>query len=346
MIGPLATDARHQPDARYKPKAGALPSASFYCVSSGEYFLGAVGMINSLRLLDHLEPIFVLDCGLSPAQRKLLSQEATLVPAPGDTTPFLLKTVAPLRHPAEVMVLVDADIIVTRPLTELIERASEGRVVAVEHRMDRFFPEWGDLLGLTSSRHRQYVSSSLVLAGGQLGRRVVRLMDGAQDRLEIERTPYAGELPDFDFVGGTFSVTESDHPFFFADQDVLNAVLSAEVEPQRVDALDRRLEAAVPFTGLRVVDEKTLRCVYEDGTEPYAVHHIFPVKPWIEPTMSGVYKQLLLRLLLGRDVAIRVPQRDLPLHLQPGAIAGAKRWYQGPLMARVRALRNHVRTVE
>ena len=65
------------------------------------------------------------------------------MPAPGEVTPFLLKTVAPLRHPAEVVVLLDADIIVTRPLTELIDRASHGRVLAVEHGHDRFFPSGG-----------------------------------------------------------------------------------------------------------------------------------------------------------------------------------------------------------
>jgi len=96
--------------------AGRLPPAAFYCVSSSMYFLGAVALVNSLRLLGHAEPIFVLDYGLSTAERELLSQEATLVAAPDDTTPFLLKTVAPLAHPAEVMVLIDADIIITRPI--------------------------------------------------------------------------------------------------------------------------------------------------------------------------------------------------------------------------------------
>jgi len=329
--------------ARRQTNDRALPPAAFYCVSSGAYFLGAVALVNSLRLLGHSEPIFVLDRGLSSDQRELLEHEVTLVPAPDDTTPFLLKTVAPLRHPAEVMVLLDADIIVTRPLTELIERASDDRVVAVEHQLDRSVPEWGTLLGLASTRRRQYVSSSLVLAGGKIGRRVIRLMDEAQARIEIERTPYAGELPDFDFVGGSFSVTSFDDPFYFADQDVLNAVLSTEVDPERVDAIDQRLEATVPFTGLRVVDETRLRCAYEDGLEPYALHQIFPVKPWLEPTMPGAYKQLMLRLLLSRDVAIQVPRHDLPLHLRPGLIARTERWCRGPLMDGVRALGSRVR---
>jgi hypothetical protein len=324
------------------PTTGALPPAAFYCVSSGIYFIGAVALVNSLRLLGHTEPIFVLDCGLSPAQRELLSQEATVVVAPGDTTPFLLKTVAPLAHPAKVMVLIDADIIVTRPLTDLIERASHDRVLAVEHGQDRFFAEWGELLGGTA-RRRRYVSSSLVFLGGEPGGNVIHLMDELQGRIEIERTPFSSPRPDFGCVGDDFREMGRDHPFFFADQDVLNAVLATRVDPDRVEVLDRRLEANVPFTGLRVVDEGKLRCAYEDGIEPHAVHQILAAKPWLEPTIAGVYKQLLLRLLLGRDVAIRVPHRDLPLHLQPGVIAGAKRWYRGPFSAGVRTVRDRVR---
>jgi hypothetical protein len=342
MIDRVMVDATHTGTGR-EPYPGA-PAAAFYCVASGMYFLGAVALVNSLRLLGHTEPIFALDRGLSSPQRELLAPEVTFVPAPDDTTPFLLKTVAPLTHPAEVMVLLDADIIVTRPLTELIERASHGRVLAVEHGGDRFFPEWGELLGGTA-RERRYVSSSLVLLGGEPGRKVVRLMDGLQGRIEIERTPFAGTRPDFASVGDKFSEMGKDQPFFFADQDVLNAVLATEVDPGRVEALDRRLEATVPFAGLTVVDEEALRCAYEDGIEPHAVHHVLAPKPWQEPTEPGVYKQLMLRLLLGRDVAIRVPQRDLPLHLQPGVVAGAKRWYRGPLATGVRTVRARVRGV-
>ena len=100
--------------------------AAFYCVADARYFLGAVGMLNSLRLLGHREPAYVLDCGLTPQQRELLAPHATLVPAPSDAPPYLLKTVAPLRHPAEVTVLIDTDMIVTRPLTELIDTAAGG----------------------------------------------------------------------------------------------------------------------------------------------------------------------------------------------------------------------------
>ena len=121
--------------------------------------------VNSLRLVGHSEPIYLLDCGLSPEQREVLKPEATLVSAPGDAPPYLLKTIAPLRHPAEVMVLIDADMIATQPLTELIELASGERVVAFENDRDRFVPEWGELLDLGTSRRQPYVSVGLVLLG-------------------------------------------------------------------------------------------------------------------------------------------------------------------------------------
>ena len=308
---------------------GARPAeirgAAFYCVSSGEYFLGAVAMVNSLRLLGHSEPIFVLDCGLTDSQRQLVSPEATVLPAPDDSQPFMLKTTAPLAHPAEVMVLIDADIIVTRSLGPLIERAATDRVVAVADRLDRFIPEWGELLGLGEARPRQYVSSSLVLLGGGFGQRVVRLMDEAQDRIDTEGTAYSGPERGFHFDDGATAPDAAAlaHPWCFADQDLLNGIL-ATAEPERVEWLDSRLTATIPFTGVSVVDERTLRCVYDDGTEPYALHHVFPVKPWLEPTIPGIYSQLLARLLRGRDVAVRVPKGELPPHLRPGLVAAAK----------------------
>ena len=56
------------------------PQAAFYCVADERYFLGAVGMINSLRLLGHDEPAFVLDCGLTASQRTLLSPRRRVCP--------------------------------------------------------------------------------------------------------------------------------------------------------------------------------------------------------------------------------------------------------------------------
>ncbi len=298
--------------------------AAFYCVSSSRYFLGAVALINSLRLLGHAEPVFVLDYGLSEAERELLAPESTLVTAPDDTTPFLLKTVAPLAHPAEVMVLIDADMILTRPLTELIERAARGRVLAVEHGQERFFGSWGELLGIRPAVHHTYVTSSLVIAGGEPGRRLVRLMHDAQLRIDVERTPYAVPDPDLGSLGSDFQDVESGDPFFYADQDVLNAILACEIADSELEVLDRRLESVLPFNGLDLVDETSLRCSYDDGVEPYAVHQILG-KPWLQPMLPGVYTQLLIRLLSGSDVAVNVPRQMIPVYVRSGLAGRATR---------------------
>ena len=145
--------------------AEGRPAAAFYFVSSPIYFLGAVGAINSLRLLGHREPIYLLDCGLSEEQRELVAPEVTLVEGPHDVPPYVLKTIAPLRHPADVMVLIDADIVATRSMAELIARAREPKVIAVENDTDRFVPEWGEILDLGPVRRRPYVSSGLVFLG-------------------------------------------------------------------------------------------------------------------------------------------------------------------------------------
>jgi hypothetical protein len=315
---------------------------AFYCVSSSVYFLGAVALINSLRLQGHEEPIFVLDFGLEPEQRGLLRSEATLVEAPDDVTPFLLKTVAPRRHPADVMVLIDADIIVTRPLEELIDQAASGRVLAIEHGQDRFFAEWGSLLGLGPATHRRYVSSSLIVAGGEIGSRVIRLMDEARLKVPIERTPYAVPEPDLLSLGASLQERMDADPFFYADQDVLNAVLACEEDQSAIEVLDRSLEAIIPFTGLEVTDLSALRCRFADGLEPYAVHHYLPAKPWLKPTIPGVYTELLLRLLHGADAAIHVPPEQLPPHLRPGVAGAARRWYGGVAKERLRAARGRL----
>jgi hypothetical protein len=267
-------------------------------------------MLNSLRLLGHAEPIFVLDCGLTSRQRELLAAHATLVPAPRDAPPWLLKTVAPLRHPADVMVLIDVDMIVTRPVGELIETAASGRVVAFENDRDRFVPEWGELLDLGPLRRQAYLSSGFVAVARSLGEPLLRLMEDRQDRVDFEQTHWRRNVESY--------------PFLYADQCVLNAILASRMEPDQVVVLENRLAANPPFPGLRVLDASSLRCAYRDATEPYMIHH-YTAKPWLESTFDGVYSRLLRRLLAGPDLAIRVPVAWIPLRMRGGPLAYANR---------------------
>ncbi|MGI8461994.1 MAG: hypothetical protein ACR2OC_10225 [Solirubrobacterales bacterium] len=268
-------------------------------------------MINSLRLQGHREPVYVLDLGMTSAQRGLLARDANFVDGPDGVAPWLAKTIAPLAHPAEVMVLIDADMVLTRSLSDPIELAAEGRVVAFENQIDRFVPEWGEILGLGELRRRPYAGSGLVLLGGEAGAEALRLLDERQRRVEMERTFYGRN--------------ERDYPFIYPEQDVLNAVIQTRDEPESVEILEYRLAPAQPFDGLELDDLGALRCVYPDGREPYVVHHILPEKPWLEPMYDGIYSRLLKRLLVGPDLAIVVPSTMLPLRMRRGPLARLER---------------------
>jgi hypothetical protein len=294
------------------------PEAAFYAVANSRYFLGAVGMLNSLRLLGHREPVYVLDCGLTQRQRELLAPQATLVPGPDQAPPYLLKTIAPLQHPAEVTILIDTDLIVTRPLTELVEQAGRGTVAAFRTAYDRFFPQWGELLGLGAVRRRPYVCSALVFLGGEEGQEVLRLMDEGQAHVP------PGESRD----PREFFRTVARSPLQLADQDVLNAVLCARPEPDRILTLEHRLAPEPPFPGLRLLGDGALGCAYHDGSEPYALHHLGP-KPWLLPMRDGPYARLLARLLLGPGIQVKVSEADVPLRLRTGLVAGASRRLAG-----------------
>ncbi|MGI8461996.1 MAG: hypothetical protein ACR2OC_10235 [Solirubrobacterales bacterium] len=285
---------------------------AFYCVADERYFLGAVGMINSLRLQGHHDPVYLLDCGLRARQRELLAAHVEIVDPPRTAaSPHLLKTVAPLAHPAETMVLLDTDIVVTRPLAELIEPAAEGAIVAIRDNVQRWFAQWGPLLELGETRPGPYVSSGLVALDGELGAETLRLMDASQDRVDFARTYWRGNDPDY--------------PFLYADQDVLNGVLATSVDPGRLVVLDERLSAVTPFAGLEPIDESSLRCAYPDGAEPLVAHFILPSKPWQRPMYHGVYSELLKRALVGPGLAIELPTELVPLRFRDGAAAGFER---------------------
>jgi hypothetical protein len=287
-----------------------VTESAFYCVADERYFLGLVALINSLRLQGHDEPVFVCDCGLTSGQRELLAPHATMVEPASDAPGWLQKTAAPLRHPADVMVLIDSDMVVTRPLGRLVEAAAPDRVVAFENDRGRFVASWGELLDLGPATPRPYVSSGLVCLGGKTGREVLGLLDDRQRRVDFERTFWRRNEPDY--------------PFRYADQDVLNAILCTRVAPERVVSLEHRLAANPPFEGVRIVDRRTLRCAHADGCEPYVLHH-FERKPWLVPIRHGLYSRLLSRLWLGHDVALRLPEELVPLRMRSGVLARAER---------------------
>jgi hypothetical protein len=288
-----------------------IPRA-IYSVADTRHFLGLVALLNSLRLHGHDEPFFLVDAGLTAEQRLRLAGHATVVTAPDAVPPVFLTPYGPLEHPADVEIILDADIIVTRPLTELVAAAEAGRMVAFVDpaHHERFFPEWAEVLGLGSLRQRPYINAGqLVLPIALASRLLPRWIDG-EKRIGTRHSRY-----------GTARLGD---PFYFADQDVINALLAAEFSDDEILVLDKQLAPHPPFSRLRLDDEVGLVCRHDDGTRPFVLHHVL-AKPWLAATRATSYSRLLTRLLLGSDVTVRLEPEELPLRLREGRLAAADR---------------------
>jgi hypothetical protein len=286
-----------------------------------------VGVLNSLRIVGHKEELVFVDAGLRPDQRRRLAEHATIIGSERALPAYLLKLSPGPPPTADVRVLVDADVLVVRPLTELLTAAREGKLVAftdpVAHRSH---DEWSSLLGLPPVRKQPYVNAGVLAVGEELGRRLLPLVVEATKTLDISRSQH-----------GSGSV---DEPFYFYDQDVLNAVLASEAPPDRLVILPHRLAPHPPFPGLELVDRRTLRCRYHDGTEPFLLHHVL-AKPWLRSTRRSIYEVLLRRLLLGEDVPLRLDPGELPLRFREGPLASMDR-ARADLIARARAQRGRL----
>lgn len=285
-----------------------MASCTFFTVADSRYWAGVVALLNSLRLVGHDEPLLVLDAGFTPKQRSILEPAVEVVPAPAVRAPFLARSLAPLARPGGVQVLLDADLVAVRSLAPLVEEAERGRVVAFVDRLaTRSFDAWEGLVGAPQRFSHPYVNSGFVALPSDLGPTVLESLRDAQQRVDLSS---AGLL-------GRGSVSE---PFFFADQDPLNAVLRAFVPPERLLALEHRLAPTEPWDEVVVEDAAALRCVTPDGPEPYLVHVVGP-KPWLANVAPTAYETLLPRLLTGDDVAIRLGRSDLPFRVRwPGLV--------------------------
>ncbi|MFI8528804.1 hypothetical protein ACIGMX_00940 [Streptomyces aquilus] len=287
---------------------------AFYSVSDRRFFPGLVALLNSLRLVGHDEPLIVVDAGLTPGQRELLADHVELLRAPAsEQHPVFLAPAGPVQRPSQVAILIDADIIVTRHLSELVEAAGAGRVVGFVNDPPndvRFHPEWGPALGLGPLRRQPYLNAGFVAFPAALSSRLLPEWTEGQNAIGVEGTRYGrGSLED---------------PFYFADQDVLNAILAARFGSGELLFLEHRLAPHPPFRGVNLVDERTLACRYGDGAEPYLLHHVL-AKPWLKATPNTVYSTLLSRLLLAPDVTLRLDPGQLPLRLRQGWAAAADR---------------------
>ena len=291
----------------------SLPRGAAYSVSNSAHFLGAVALVNSLRLTGWRDEIVLVDGGLTKRQRALLGSEAIIISAPRSLPPHLLKVFGPLTHPAEAMVLIDADMIVVGSLDALlVEAVTSTRLLAVADILhDRYDARWGDLLGLGELRRQTYVNSGFVVAPRELGGRVFTQLERLQGRIDPGRSMIAAGRPD--------------DPFFFLDQDALNALLaSTRFRREDLHVLDQSRIPLPPFAGVRILDQERLRVVSADGGELIALHH-YQRKPWLQPLAENAYSRLLPRLWLAGDLPIRLQRHDVPLRFRPGMQGRSRR---------------------
>jgi hypothetical protein len=280
----------------------AMRPVAFYAVSDSTHFIGLVALLNSLRLTGHEEPLLVADCGLEEWQRRLLAPHAEVRPVPKGGLPHLRKGVLPLEESADVMALMDADLIVLRSLLPLIDKAAEGRVVVFADPVShRFHSGWAELLDLPAVRRQPYVNSGLMILPGSVGRRFLEAFRERRSAVERHSTRLAGGRP-------------SD-PFYYADQDVVNALLGSVVEAAELEILDTGLAPHPPFAGVRL----------DHGADhPYVLHHI-DRKPWLRATPRNLYTDLLPRYTLAPDLPLRLEARQVPLRFRTGPLAALER---------------------
>ncbi len=283
----------------------------FCTIADSSHFVGVVALVNSLRLHGHDDPVTVLDLGLTAPQRNELAGHCELVAPPdGWRHPWLVAPHACLARPAEVVVYLDADVIVTAPLDDLIGAARDGRFCAFPDRMpDRWFAEWEDALSLPSPpRHQPYLNTGLLVCSTRAFAGLLHEWAARCDAVEL----VPATTPPIDF----------DDPLALADQDVLNALLMTIVEPEQLEALP---SARAPHGGrqlahTRIDDLGTLACSF-DGTRTTLLHAFGSPKPWQAQERYALrrtaYLRCLRRLLVGEDLAVRSRLPRVPW-LEPG----------------------------
>ena len=170
--------------------------------------------------------------------------------------------------------LIDADIIVTRSLRELIARAEGHRSWRSKTTWTDGYPSGASCWGSESCAASPTSPRGSCSRAEPLGERVLGLMDRLADEVHPALTVRSGGDPSY--------------PFHYPEQDLLNAVLASRLEPEQTQALPFRLVPYPPFPGVGVLEERTLRCGYGDGTQTFALHH-FGTKPWMEPARDGPY---------------------------------------------------------
>jgi hypothetical protein len=324
-----------------------MVAVTYYTVSNHTYFLGTVALLNSLRVTGNEEPLFVLDAGLMPEERRVLEAHTNVVSFSEDRgNPVLLKPYPYLLDASGVIVVIDSDIIVTSSLAPITRLAHEGKICVcpawVEAARTRWFAEWEQTLQLRAPlRREEWVHDGFVV------------FDTAHWPDLLERWWEVCNL-----VPSSEIFTSGGAPFNAGDADAINALLMSEVPREGLAILPPGEEV---FAGdVRIDDMETLACSV-NGRAAKFIHVPDRPKPWERSGWlrrgASVYLQLMRRLLFGDDAALRLDAGQVPLSLRPGpggtlaltalggltkALVSVTQWVPDPVRERLRRLRRKV----
>jgi hypothetical protein len=296
---------------------------TYYTASDASFFVGLVALLNSLALTGNLEELVVIDLGLTEVERQALSGLATVVRVPRERMPRMPYFVKPLVHrlqETDIAVWIDSDMIVTRRLAPLVERAAAGEICvfpdAHHPNGDRWFPEWREEFNLRAPLRREpYVNAGFFALSTHRWATLLDRWREVCEHIRPERTIAHG-------------APQSD-PLWAADQDALNALLMSEVPAGAVhiQGEDEEVHCHHPG-GARVLDERTLD-VCKKGAPVTLLHHSLTPKPWQADGWKllheNPYVRLAPRVLFGADVRLPLDANAVPPWLRPGLDARAAR---------------------
>jgi hypothetical protein len=302
----------------------------FYTQANSRFFLATVAMLESLRISGNSAPAFVLDDGLRPGERERLAAMAEVLERPARATelhPRQMKATADLFWSAGVVVLLDADMILTAPLADLIEQARAGKIAVHpdhERNAHRQFQEWVKGFDLHAPlRPQRYVNCTPLAIS----------LDRWPDFFARWRRACLSLPPDWPNQG-------FDGPFGLPAQDAMNALLMSEIPSDAIwiGAYERTVHAD-GLPKVDIVDARSLACRYR-GATPIVLHFGLDPKPWEHAGWRRIrtgdaYVRLLRRLLFDPDARIPIRAGEVPLWLRPRGI--------GSTTAQVLGLVNFVR---
>ena len=180
-------------------------ACKFVTLAGADYFLGVVALLNSLRKTGHEQELVALDRGLTREQRELLEPYATLVRLPEEVAArsLLAKPVFHQYVSADVVVWLDADIIVTGSLERVVDCAAAGTIcIYPDDRPSRWFGAWHSAFGLRAPlRPQVYVNAGAFAIRSdrqaQLAPRWEELcaVDPGRAHLPRRRRPLLGSRP-------------------------------------------------------------------------------------------------------------------------------------------------------